>query len=265
MNRNRFLLLASLIFFLASCTLNKAKINNDLKKYFDSAQVQGSFSFLNNQMGDITVYNMQLDTQRFSPATSFKILLTLAGVQTGKIINENSIQIKTDSNQNKEVTLKEIFNSSSPEYFQSLARQIGKDTMKLWIDSLGYGNKNTEGAVDSFWLNNHLKISPDEQLGLMSKLYFDQLSFQKYAQQMTRDAMLQEDNTLYRLSYTTGTGYDENGSPIGWVTGWIEENRHVYFFVTFIKSADKNKDMKLAGINISKEILKNMGFFKGQK
>lgn len=265
MNKNRFLLLALLIFFLASCTLNKAKINNDLKKYFDSAQVEGSFSFLNNQMGDITVYNMQLDTQRFSPVTSFKIPITLIGVQTGKITSENNIQIKTDSNQNKTVTLKEIFSSASPEYLQSLARQTGKDTMKLWIDSLGYGNKNMEGAVDSFWLNNQLKISPDEQLGLMSKLYFDQLPFQKYAQQMTRDAMLQEDNTLYRLSYTIGTGRDEKNDQIGWVTGWIEENQHVYFFVTFIRSADKNKDMKQTGINISKEILTSMGFFKGQK
>jgi beta-lactamase class D len=265
MSKNRFLLLASLILFLASCTLNKAKINNDLKKYFDSAQVEGSFSFLNNQMGDITVYNMQLDTQRFSPATSFKTLITLIGVQTGKITNENNIQIKTDSNQNKAVTLKEIFNASSPEYLQSLARQIGKDTIKLWVDSLGYGNKNMEGAVDSFWLDNHLKISPDEQLGLVNKLYFDQLPFPKYAQQMTRNAMLQEDNTLYRLSYATGIGYDEKSNQIGWVTGWIEENHHVYFFVTFLRSADKNKDMKQTGINISKEILTSMGFFKGRK
>ena len=75
-------------------------------------------------------------------------------------------------------------------YFQEIARQIGKDTMKLWVDSIQYGNKNISGPVDSFWLNNHLKISPDEQLGLMSKLYFDQLPFQKYAQQMVRDAML---------------------------------------------------------------------------
>ena len=262
---NKSLLFASLIFFFASCTLNKAKIDNDLKKYFDSAQVKGSFSLLNNQMGDITVYNMQLDTQRLSPATSFKIPLTLIGVQTGKIINENNIQIKTDSNQNKQLTLKEVFTSSSPEYLQSIARQIGKDTLKLWIDSLAYGNKNVEGAVDSFWLNNHLKISPDEQLGLISKLYFDQLPFPKYAQQMTRNAMLQEDNTLYRFSYATGTGYDENSNQIGWVIGWIEENQHVYFFVTFITSADKNKDMKQTGISISKEILASMEFFKGKK
>lgn len=265
MNKPSLLFSAILLFISGSCTLNKAKTNNGLKKYFDSAHVEGSFSFLNNQMGDITVYNMKLDTQRFSPATSFKILNTLIAVQTGKITNENNIVINTDSAQRKTITLKEAFASSLVSYFQSIARQIGKDTLKSWIDSLGYGNKNISGPVDSFWLNNQLKISPDEQLGFISKLYFDQLPFQKFAQQMTRNAMLQEDNTLYQLSYATGTGYDENNNPIGWVTGWIEENRHVYFFVTFLRTTDKNKDMRITGITITKKILEEMGFFKGRK
>ncbi|MEO9004913.1 MAG: penicillin-binding transpeptidase domain-containing protein [Ginsengibacter sp.] len=265
MNKTKILLIASLLITLASCTLNKAKINNDLKKYFDSAHVEGSFAFLNNQMGDVTVYNMQLDTQRISPASSFKILLTLVGVQTGKIVNENNIPVATDSGKSKEMTLNEIFNSPNVGYFQSVARQIGKETLQLWIDSLGYGNKRLDGAVDSFWLNSELKISPDEQLGLVTKLYFDQLPFQKYAQQMTRNAMLREDNTLYHLSYTTGTGSDENDKPIGWVAGWIEENRHVYFFITFIRSADKSKDMNQTCIDITKKILTEMGFFKGEK
>lgn len=264
MNKISFLFLSIFLFCLASCTVNKAKINNDLKKYFDSSHVDGSFSFLNNQLGDITVYNMKLDTERLSTGTSFKILNTLIGVQTGKITNENMV-IKTDSSTNKNLTLKEAFNNSSVSYFQSIARQIGKDTMKSWVDSISYGNKNISGAVDSFWLNNTLKISPDEQLGLMSKIYFEQLPFQKYAQQMVESLMLQEDNTLYKLSYTTGAGVDEKNNSFNWTLGWIEENRHVYFFVSFVKSPDKNLDLKSIGVNISKSILKEMGFFKGDK
>jgi len=264
MNKISFLFLSLLVLLLTSCTVNKAKINNDLKRYFDSSKVDGSFSFLNNQLGDITVYNMKLDTQRLSPGTSFKILNTLIGVQTGKIVNENTV-IKNDSNVNKTLTLKEAFNTSSVPYFQNIARQIGKDTMKYWVDSISYGNKNLNGAVDSFWLNNTLKISPDEQLGLMSKIYFGQLPFQKYAQQTVESLMLQEDNTLYKFSYTTGTGIDEKNNRFCWTLGWIEENRHVYFFVTYIKSADKNLDLKSTGIHISRSILASIGFFKGDK
>jgi beta-lactamase class D len=263
MNKFSFLFLSFFLLAFSSCTVNRAKVNNHLKKYFDSAHVDGSFSFLNNQLGDITVYNMKLDTQRLSAGTSFKILNTLIGVQTGKIINENTVM--NDTGAIKSVTLKEAFNTSSVPYFQSLARQIGKDTMKFWIDSISYGNKNVSGPVDSFWLNNNLKISPDEQLGLMSKIYFDQLPFQKYAQQMVESLMLKEDNTLYKLSYATGSGVDEKNNSFGWTLGWIEENRHVYFFITYIKTPDRNVDLKPTGIHISKSILTGMGFFKGEK
>ncbi len=270
MNKIALLLLPFFVCCFASCTLNKAKINNDLKKYFDSAHVDGSFSLLNNQMGTVTVYNMKVDTQRVLPASSFNIVNALVGVQTGKITDENMVVkwdgiVRNDAGWNKDLTMKQAFAASSVPYFQEIARRIGKDTLQVWIDSIQYGNKNTNGAVDSFWLNDDLKISPDEQLGLMSKLYFDQLPFQKYAQQMVRTAMLAEDNTLYKLSYNTGWGSDENNQSIGWVTGWIEENRHVYFFVTLVKSPEKNTDMKTTATNITTNILKELGFFKGEK
>jgi len=76
--------------------------------------------------------------------------------------------------------------------------------------------------------------------------------------------MLMEDNTLYQLSYQTGLGFDEKNNSIGWVVGWIEENKHIYFFVTLVKSPDKNIDMKNVRINITKGILKELGFFKGE-
>ena len=146
-----------------------------------------------------------------------------------------------------------------------MAKEIGKDTLKFWLDSLGYGNKNISSSVDSFWLNNDLKISPDEQLGMLSKLYFEQLPFPKYAQEMVANMMLQESDSLYKYSYTTGTGIDESNNSFGWNLGWIEENRHIYFFVTFVKSADKSTDVKSAAIKVSRSALKDLGFFKGEK
>ena len=137
--------------------------------------------------------------------------------------------------------------------------------MKSFIDSLSYGNKQIAGTVDSFWLNNSLKISPDEQLGLMKQLYFDQLPFRASVQESVRKMMLQEDNTLYKLSYKTGWGFDEKNNNIGWVAGWIEENRHVYFFVTLVKSPDPALDMINIRMNITKDILKHFGFFEGKK
>ena len=265
--------LLSFIFCLlsfSSCSVNKAKIDNDLKKYFDAKNVDGCFTMLDNSTGKITVYNMATDTTRVLPASTFKIVNSLIGLETGKITDENMV-IKWDgvkrwnADWNKDMGMKEAFKVSNVAYYQEVARRVGHDTMKLWVDSIGYGNKNISGPVDSFWLNNHLKISPDEQLGLLKRLYFDQLPFRKSVQQTVRDVMVQEDNTAYKLSYKTGWGFDENNNAIGWLVGWIEENRHVYFFATLLKSKDKDYDMKPARIGVTKDILKHYGFFEGKK
>ncbi len=262
----------SFLFLIAvsSCSVNKAKIDNNLKKYFDAKNVNGCFTMLNNADGQITVYNMTLDTMRLTPASTFKIANALIGLQTGAITSEQMI-IKWDGvkrwnkDWNRDMNLKEAFKVSSVPYFQEVARRIGKDTMQQWIDTLGYGNKNIAGPIDSFWLNNQLKISPDEQLGFLKRLYFDQLPFRKSVQQQVRDLMLQEDNTAYKLSYKTGWGFDEKNNAIGWVAGWIEENRHVYFFVTIITTPDKEIDITKARMDITKDVLKELGFFEGKK
>lgn len=267
-----FLFRISYFIFLisfAACSVNRAKVDDSLKKYFDNNKVDGCFTMFNNSDGKVTVYNLNLDTTRLLPASTFKIVNSLIGLETGVITDEKMI-IKWDgikrSNEdwNKDMTMEQAFKVSCVPYYQEVARRIGKDTMKLWLDSLGYGNKNIGNKIDSFWLNNNLKISADEQLGLVKRLYFDQLPFQKRTQQIVRDVMLQEDNSLYSLSYKTGWGFDEKNNNIGWMVGWVEENKHPYFFVTVVKFADAAIDMKAVRVNITKGILKQLGFFNGR-
>ncbi len=259
-----------LAIFITSCALKKAKIDTSLKKYFDQKNVDGCFTMLDNSNGSITVYNMDMDTTRFTPASTFKIVNSLIGLETGKIVDENMV-IKWDGvkrwkeDWNKDLTMTQAFKVSAVPYYQEVARRIGRDTMQHWIDTISYGNKNITGRIDTFWLNNVLKISPDEQIGLMKRLYFDQLPFRKSTQQQVRNVMLQEDNTAYKLSYKTGWGFDEKNNALGWIVGWIEENRHVYFFATLLKSSNKDYDMKTARLDITKNILKQYGFFEGKR
>lgn len=269
---NKIILLLSvisLVFFLNSCTINKSKIDNNLKKYFDSSNVDGCFALLNNSTGNITIYNKDLYLKRFLPASTFKIMNALIGLETGKITDPKMVipwdhVVRSNPGWNKDLTMEEAFKISAVNYFQEVARRIGHDTMKRWIDSVRYGNMNINGPVDSFWLNNTLKITPDEQLGLVKKLYFDKLPFQKGVQQTVRDVMLRESNTLYKLSYKTGLGYDEQNNTIGWIVGWLEENRHVYFFVTLVNTPDKNIDVQKVRLNITMGILNHLGFLKGE-
>ena len=143
--------------------------------------------------------------------------------------------------------------------------RIGKDTMQYWLDSLHYGTSKITTRIDTFWLDNSLKITADEQLGFVKKLYFNQLPFRKNTtQEVVKKIMLQEKNTNYSLSYKTGLGYRENGNALGWIVGWIEENRHPYFFVLNVEG-NANTNMKNIRLSILKNILKANGFFEGKK
>ncbi|HLY68959.1 MAG TPA: class D beta-lactamase [Puia sp.] len=260
-----------LLFAFFSCTRNNITEDDSLKKYFDAAGVSGCFGLVDNSQGTLTIYNLKrFRDSAYTPASTFKIVNSLIGLQTGKITDENMV-IRWDGvkrwnpDWNKDLTMAEAFKVSAVNYYQEVARRIGKDTMKKWIDSLGYGNKDTGGPVDSFWLNNHLKITPDEELGLVKRLYFDQLPFYHRTQEIVRKVMLREDNANYKLSYKTGWGNNDNGNEIGWIVGWIEENKHPYFFVLNIESRDRKIDMINVRMKILRSILTQLGFFQGKK
>jgi beta-lactamase class D len=267
--RLRFLVFVVLALF-ASCSPNNVEIDNSLKKYFDQNNVNGCFALMNNGTGEFTIYNLaRYRDSSFLPASTFKIVNSLIGLQTGRITNDSMV-IKWDGVKrpveawNQDLTMYKAFRVSAVPYYQEVARRIGKDTMQFWLDSLHYGSAKITGAIDSFWLDNSLKITPDEELGLVKRLYFDELPFFKAYQEMVKRAMLFEDSNNYRLGYKTGWGYTEKDHALGWVVGWIEENKHPYFFVLNLESPGHEADIASVRMKILKDILKQLGFFQGK-
>jgi beta-lactamase class D len=257
-----------LIFLFASCSDN-VTIDNSFKKYFDANKVDGCFALMDNR-NQFTIYNLpRYRDSSYLPASTFKIVNSLIGLQTGKI-TDDSMVIKWDgikrrvADWNQDLTMYKAFRVSAVNYYQEVARRIGKDTMQYWLDSLHYGTAKINSKIDSFWLDNSLKIKPDEQLGLVKRLYFNQLPFFPVYQEMVKRAMLFEPEANYRLAYKTGWGFTEKGHALGWIVGWIEENNHPYFFVLNIESPDPDYNMMPARMKILKDILKQKGFFQGK-
>lgn len=266
----RFLIPVLLCLICIGCSNNNISEDKGIQNYFDSAGVSGCFGLFNNNENNFIIYNLPRYRDSFyTPASTFKIVNALIGIQTGVIRDENMV-IKWDGvkrwneDWNKDLTMKEAFAVSAVPYFQEIARRIGRDTMKIWIDSLGYGNRNISGPIDSFWLNNRLKIKPDEELGLVKKLYFGQLPFFKRTLDIVQSVMLREQNSNYKLSYKTGWGNLENGHELGWIVGWIEENKHPYFFVLNFETPQKNL-VPVVRMKLLKDILTHLGFFNGKK
>ncbi len=259
----------SLVLFCFSCTTNNIKNADNLKKYFDEYKVDGCFALYDNSRGEHTVYNEKRDTTRYSPASTFKIVNALIALHTGRVTNDSTI-IKWDSvvrerpEWNRDLSIYQAFRVSAVPHFQQVARMIGKDTMQKWLDSTHYGNKKIGPAIDQFWLDNSLLISNDEQVWLAKLLYFRQLPFRHSVQEEVKRMMIQENTTNYQLAYKTGWGKTVSGNELGWIVGWIEENRHVYFFSMNLESADHNINMTEVRKKILMNILTDIGFFKNR-
>lgn len=260
------------IITLFSCNANNIKVDNDLKKYFEENDVTGSFAVFDNSHGDFIVYNLnRYKDSAYVPAQTFHIILAMAGVQKGVILNEK-IALQPDSSflpfvEGADINLKQAIEKNSIPYFREVAKRIGKDTLQYWLDTLGYGSRYQDPEIknaDSFWLNNSVKITPDEQLGLVKRIYFNQLPFQDRPASIVKSLMPNENTANYRMSYFTGFGKDLKGNEIGWIIGWVEENMHIYPFVLNTEAAN-GTDLSKIQLKMLKDIMKQLGFFLGKK
>lgn len=273
--RNLFAIVTGLLFLLSACSPDNVKSDPSLQKFFDDNKVTGCFGLFDNGKGDFTVYNLpRFSDSVYTPASTFKIVNSLIGLETGAI-SDSSAVIRWDSVNrsrvecNRNMTMAEAFRLSCPPWYQELARRIGEKNMQRYLDTLGYAARYSRFTIkddlDTFWLNNHLKLTADEELGLVKKLYFGQLPFQKRSQQVVKGMMIADSTAKYILAYKTGWGVLPNGNQLGWIVGWVEENLHPYFFVLQIESTDKDINMREVRMKMLKGILGKLGFLEGRK
>lgn len=271
--------LAFLLIGFVACSPNNVTEDKNLAEFFEKYKVNGSFGMFDNGAGEFFVHNLsRFRDSAYQPGFTFSIVSGLIGLETGRIRDEKKMilvnelsTLTQDSGTtfgiNNRISLEQAFKHSTLPYFMELNRLIGKDTMQHWLDTLGYGsryNKYNIDHIESFWINSSIRITADEQLGLMKKLYFGQLPFQQRTQTIVKQQLEQESNSNYAISYVTGIGLDVNDKQYAWLAGWIEENKHPYFFVLHIDS-EKKANLAATGKQILYEILGHYGFLEGRR
>lgn len=186
-------------------------------------------------------YNPEGCSQRFLPASTFKIMNALIALETG-VVTDQDYSIPWDGTQypiaawNRDQTLKTAFQDSVVWYYQEVARRIGQEKMQHYIDAVGYGNQDLSGNLDRFWLDGSLQISADEQVEFLKRLYRGDLPFSKRSMEIVREIMIQESDASHQLHGKTGSGQMGNLS-IGWFVGYEEVEGNVYFFALNITSS----------------------------
>lgn len=251
-----------IVLFLAACSSGNINQRKDWGKYFEGNQVEGCFMFHNVAAGQFEVYNLGEAQHRYLPAGTFLIMVAMAGLETG-VISDTNMVLKADTSADgktfsSDLTMAQAFHTVNIPWFREIVRRIGQPKMEYWVDSVYYGNKVIGTEMDSFWLNNTLKISPDEQMGLLERMYYGKLAFQPRSQRLVKALMVKKYSHNDTLCYQTGFGQGKD-QQIGWITGWYKKNNHPYFFVLLTRTPDSPGNLKEKSFNILNSVLKDEG------
>jgi beta-lactamase class D len=264
-NKQTFILLILAVSILTTFRLKqKEEIRDDFKKYYDQQEVEGSFVLYDQKKDKFIFYNKQQFKQAFSPASTFKICNSLIGLETGVIKDENFLipwdrVVRQNPKWNKDHDLKTAFKNSTVWYYRELARRVGGQKMKYWLDTSQFGNTDTSGGVDLFWLRGGLRITPEQQIDFLRRLCNNKLPFSKRTTDIVKNIMIVKDTLGYVLRAKAGWADDDKKST-GWYVGYLETKDNVYYFSNCIQTS--NFDKAIARVEITNQILDDLKLTK---
>jgi len=269
------------IFLFASCRDSRVHDKAEWGRVYESRGVKNACMIVrDNNHEAVYFYNKDGCLAQVSPASTFKIFNSLVALDNALVQDDRTI-IPWDgvtrgvAAWNSPLSLREAFRASAVPHFQELARRAGVPLMKKMLDSARYGNAAIS-RIDTFWLDGSLRISADEQVGLLKRMYFYELPFSERSQRIVKSMMLFEDSSAqgFRLYYKTGWGTEGDSCRL-WVAGFMERIERVkedersmnksdqrvypYFFAQHftIPAADTGKrDWMTERIRMAKEALR---------
>lgn len=235
----------------------------ELSEYFNG--YEGSFVLYDLKSDKWDIYNIDYASSRTAPNSTYKIYDALFGLETGIITPEESTMAWNGADypfeawkadQNLDTAMKFSVNW----YFQSIDIQLGASTVKDYVQKIGYGNWNTKADLSSYWMESSLKISPIEQVQLLTKLYTNSFDFAPENVDAVKKSILLTSSSDENFYGKTGTGRVDGQDINGWFIGYVETSDNTYFFATNIQSTENATGSKASEISFS--ILSNMGIWK---
>lgn len=222
-----------------------AKERPDWDQYFDKYDALGTIVIRDERGGDAQthVYNMARAETRYSPASTFKIPHALFALEAGAIRDEFEV-IAWDGETrwleawNRDQDLRSSMRNSVVWVYEGFARKIGEAREKEYLARANYGNQDTSGGLETFWLDGSLRINAHEQVAFLRALYRNELPFELEHQRLVKDIMIVEAGKTYILRAKTGW----EGS-MGWWVGWVEWPEGPVFFALNIDTPNRMEDV----------------------
>lgn len=209
---------------------------------------EGTLVVIDTATGRTSVYNPALAAHPYAPCSTFKIWNTLFGLESGLIEAPDKLFYKWDGQErwladwNRDLTLREAFQVSCVPAYQELARRIGAERMRTWVERIGYGDGDLSAGEDVFWLpapgRKTILISAQEQARLMARLASGDVPAGSSTQAVLKyimTAKTSERGILYGKTGTGGAADSAGEDAIGWYVGYVERGPETYAYACLLK------------------------------
>jgi beta-lactamase class D len=213
----------------------------------------GCFLLMNLSTGEVTRNDAKRCAERLSPVSTFKIPHALIALETGVVTDAKAVR-KWDGKKravsawNQDQTLVSAVRESAVWFFQETAVEIGRERMQEWLRRFEYGNQDSSGEPTLFWLDGTLRISPEEQMEFLARLYRGELPVSERAREEVKRILVMTPDTVTPrtkrlagpwpsgavVSAKTGTSHPLPEGEVSWLVGHVESPKGRYVFVSAV-------------------------------
>lgn len=213
-----------------------------IARLFAARGVDGTVVIASLNTGQAFIHNDARAGQRFSPASTFKIMNTLIAVEEAAVGGKDDV-FKWDGHVynletwNHDQTLASAFKVSCVWCYQALARLVGAEKYRHDLTQADYGVLADDFAVDTFWLDGALTVSALGQVRFLKQVVRRELPFHAHAYDTLRAIMRVAATPSYTL--WAKTGWATRVTPqVGWYVGYVETAGDVWVFALNMTTRD---------------------------
>jgi beta-lactamase class D len=221
---------------------------------FDASSGLSCFLLYELGVGELRRAPAEACSTRITPASTFKIPHALAALDSGILAGPNVTFAYDEATDGPETwkrahTLATAMRYSVVWYFQRVATMLGPDRERQYLAKFDYGNRDASSGLTTFWLDESLRISPDEQERFLVRLYEDALPVSKDAMKTVRQILVQPRNVVvnafgehtFAVPWPAGSVVSAktgSGDKVRWLVGQVERKPRAWVFVSCVIGTD---------------------------
>jgi beta-lactamase class D len=231
--RKSVLAVLALLGLLLPAPLARAE-DRRIAAIFEKYGVRGTMVVASPDGCTTFVHDRRRALQRYPAASTFKVLNTMIAVETGAVSGKEEVvrwdgRIREIPDWNRDQSLESAFRVSCVWYYQELARRVGAQRYREYVDRCAYGRLSEPFDVSAFWLDGSLTISAMEQVRFLRRLRGRELPFGPLAYSTLCDIMVVEHSP--EMTLRAKSGWAARSEPqTGWYVGWVEARGRIWLF-----------------------------------